>query len=77
MMMSAPRTMRWVMSSTPESNTSPSRALPSRARISGKTTISAAPKNAPRIDASPPMMTMNRIWNERSRLKPAGSTVLR
>src|SRR5580700_5581768 len=73
-MMSRPRTMRWLMSSTPESKRSPSRKLPTRERISGKTTSSAAPKNAPRIDARPPIM-MKTIWNERSRLNPAGSTV--
>ena len=37
----------------------------------------AAPKNAPRMVDRPPMITMKRIWNERSRLNPPGSTVLR
>ncbi|SDP70672.1 hypothetical protein SAMN05443582_108109 [Phyllobacterium sp. OV277] len=76
-MIRTPRTIRWLISSTPELNRSPNRKEPSRDRISGETTSRAAPKNAPRMDASPPMIMMKRIWNDRSRLKPAGSTVLK
>ena len=75
--MSAPSTMRWTISSVPESKPSPRRAAPSRDRTSGSTTMKPAPRKAPRRVPSPPMMTMNRIWNERSRLNPAGSTVRR
>ena len=65
--------MRWLMSSTPESNTSAEQRRRRHATAaSGKTTMSAAPKKAPRIEARPPMMMMKRISNERSRLKPAG-----
>ncbi len=35
--------------------------------------MKAAPRNEPRIEPSPPMMTMNRTWNERSMLKASGS----
>ena len=43
----------------------------------GNSTMNAAPKKAPAMLPSPPMMMMNRIWNERSRSKPCGSTVPR
>ena len=33
--------------------------------ISGRITMKAAPRNEPRIDPSPPMITMNSSWNER------------
>ena len=39
----------------------------------GISTMKAAPRNEPRIEPSPPMMTMNRIWNERLMSKASGS----
>jgi hypothetical protein len=43
----------------------------------GKSTMNAAPRNAPATLPSPPMMMMNRTWNERVRSSPCGSTVPR
>ena len=39
----------------------------------GSITMKAAPRNEPRIEPSPPMMTMNSTWNERSMSKASGS----
>ena len=48
-------------------------AMPSRrgacSRRIGSSTMKAAPRNEPRMLPSPPMMIMNRIWNERSMLE--------
>ncbi|MNJ78115.1 hypothetical protein D3C77_757770 [compost metagenome] len=41
----------------------------------GNSTMNAAPRKLPRMLPRPPMMMMNRIWNERFRSKPCGSTV--
>ena len=35
--------------------------------------MKAAPRKEPRIEPSPPMITMNSSWNERSMLKASGS----
>ena len=43
----------------------------------GITTMNALPRKAPRIVPMPPMMIMNRIRNDRSRLYASGSTVPR
>jgi len=43
----------------------------------GSSTMKAAPMNEPRMLPTPPMITMNRIRNDRSRLKASGSTVPR
>ena len=74
---STPSSTCWLRSSVPESKRPPSSALPSRDSRIGVVTMRAAPRNAPRIEARPPMMMMKRSWNERSRSKPAGSTVRR
>jgi hypothetical protein len=39
-----------------------------RLRKIGNSTMKPAPRNEPRIEPTPPMITMNRILNERSRL---------
>ena len=39
--------------------------------------MKAAPKKLPMIEPSPPMITMNSSWNERSMLNAAGSHELR
>ena len=39
----------------------------------GSSTMKAAPKKLPMIEPSPPMMTMNNNWKERSMLNAAGS----
>ena len=43
----------------------------------GSSTMNAAPRKEPRMLPTPPMMIMNRMRNDRSRLKPSGSTVPR
>ena len=43
----------------------------------GSRTMKAAPRNEPRMLPTPPMITMNRMRNDRSRLKASGSTVPR
>ncbi len=43
----------------------------------GRSTMNPAPRNEPRMLPTPPMMIMNRMRNERSRVKPSGSTVPR
>ncbi|MNC95200.1 hypothetical protein D3C83_122570 [compost metagenome] len=43
----------------------------------GISTMKPAPRNEPRIDPTPPMMTMNRTRKERSSVKASGSTVPR
>ena len=42
----------------------------------GNSTMKAAPRKEPRMLPRPPMMTMNRIWNERSISKALASTAL-
>ncbi|MCY1187149.1 hypothetical protein D9M73_280970 [compost metagenome] len=44
---------------------------------SGNSTMKAAPRKLPRMLPRPPMMMMKRIWKERLRSKPWGSTVPR
>ena len=43
----------------------------------GSSVMNAAPRNDPRMLPSPPMITMNRMRNERSSVKASGSTVPR
>ncbi len=43
----------------------------------GVSTMNAAPRNDPRMLPMPPMITMNRIRNDRSSVKASGSTVPR
>ena len=48
-------------------------ALGRRFSAMGRITIKAAPRNDPRIDPSPPMITMNSSSNERFTSKASGS----
>ena len=43
----------------------------------GSSTIKPAPRNDPSMLPAPPMITMNRMRNDRSRLNPSGPTVPR
>ena len=47
-----------------------------KSRKIGSSTINPAPRNEPRMLPSPPMMIINKIWNERSISKALASTAL-
>ena len=61
-------TLRWTVVSRKPTNTF---------RKIGSSAMNALPRNDPRIVPTPPMMIMNRIRNDRSRLYASGSTVPR
>src|SRR6266496_3709441 len=79
-MMSAPKTITSRFDMSPEGSVMPSTLSSGCAtllRKIGSSVMKAAPMNDPRMLPTPPMMTMNRILNERSRLNASGSTVPR
>ena len=79
-MISAPNTISSRFDMRPGGICTPSPCSMSGATVLrkiGSSTMNAAPRNDPRMLPTPPMITMNSTRNDRSRLKPSGSTVPR
>ena len=74
-MIRPPKMMSWKLDTKPAPSASPNSAGTTLSSRIGSSTMNAAPRKEPMMEPTPPMMIMNKILNDRSRLKPSGSTV--